>query len=391
MVRRLATGKLREFAKLQNEHGVLLPLLHENMLEAFGPNLDRRADLMHPSDMSHGDWCPRAEYYKLTGVPMPEEKFNRVLENIFDEGYEIQYKWQRRMRATRKLWGRWLCQLCGADELGLEPDLMGCRNSHGHMWKYDEVPLLNEDIMVGGSADGAIDDYLVEIKSVGIGTMRIEAPKLLAKHYTHTTEGNKLYDLDSVWRELNRPFTAHVIQTQWYLWLAKQLGLPFTKVRFIYEYKWNQQVKEFDIAQSDAAIQPQLDNVADMLYALEVGEPPACIGSPPCKVCPVIERSLNGKNGTRTSIRSANGARKYDSSYAPAQSGNLAVTVGREAIRGPSQPATGRNVRVRQGDHGATPEANRLAQVPGRAGSTGSRGRTVRRQGNDQDNGAEGL
>src|ERR1035441_3311813 len=122
MVRRLATGKLREFAKLQNEHGVLLPLLHENMLEAFGPNLDRRADLMHPSDMSHGDWCPRAEYYKLTGVPMPEEKFNRVLENIFDEGYEIQYKWQRRMRATRKLWGRWLCQLCGADELGLEPD-----------------------------------------------------------------------------------------------------------------------------------------------------------------------------------------------------------------------------------------------------------------------------
>src|ERR1035441_9290409 len=114
MVRRLATGKLREFAKLQNEHGVLLPLLHENMLEAFGPNLDRRADLMHPSDMSHGDWCPRAEYYKLTGVPMPEERFNRVLENIFDEGYEIQYKWQRRMRATRKLWGRWLCQLCGA-------------------------------------------------------------------------------------------------------------------------------------------------------------------------------------------------------------------------------------------------------------------------------------
>jgi hypothetical protein len=63
-------------------------------------------------------------------------------------------------------------------------------------------------------------------------------------------------------------------------------------VRFIYEYKWNQQVKEFDIAQSDAAIQPQLDNVTMMLYALEVGEPPACIGSPPCKVCPVLEAKM---------------------------------------------------------------------------------------------------
>jgi hypothetical protein len=204
MVRRLATGKLREFAKIQGEHGVLLPLLKENMLEAFGPDLDRRADLMHPSDMAHADWCPRAEYYKLTGVPMPEERFNLVRENIFDEGYEIQFKWQRRMRATHRLYGQWLCELCGENVTGLEPDFIGCRNSHGHMWKYNEVPLLSHTLMVGGSADGAIDDYLVEIKSVGLGTMRIEAPKLLAKHYVHTTEGNNLYDLDSVWRELKR-------------------------------------------------------------------------------------------------------------------------------------------------------------------------------------------
>ena len=146
---------------------------------------------------------------------------------------------------------------------------------------YKEVTLnAKSELLIAGHADCAFDDTLVEIKSIGLGTIRMDAPDLLARH-TH----GKATDLTGLWRDITRPLRSHLRQGDMYLHLAHVLGLPFTQIVYLYEFKANQQCKEFTV-KYDAGRSMKLIAKSDAIkYAVDNGMPPTCIKPGTCKDC----------------------------------------------------------------------------------------------------------
>lgn len=376
------TGRLGDLVKARNSRGVLLPLFKEVMIKDADADAAEQAQYnqsIRPSEMAKADWCPRTTFYRIKGYPVPDDKLNLILENIYEEGNSIHEKWQRRARKTGKLWGLWKCYLCCTTRMGTEPVLTDCRNSHGHMWKYCEVPMRPGGTAVAGHADGAFIsplNCLMEIKSVGVGTLRFEAPKLLSRHYY---QNQKIYDLDGLWKDLRRPFSSHVRQGNIYLWLAELCGLPFDRMVFLYEFKPNQQFKEFVVSKSDTVLRPLLEQVTTLEHALDCDVPPPCpYGG--CKQCQEVEQLV--KSGTRPGSPQRDAPDGAQVLRGSAEAGEAGDSVG-----GLERPAPRRTTRRSQGHHdasgpapdGAVPEAGALGSVPGASASGGSDRRAVRR------------
>ncbi|WP_019629614.1 hypothetical protein [Actinomadura atramentaria] len=294
------TGRLKDLAEIRKKPTVLLGDVQAHLLKKADAPSDRRSDCLHPSEMSHDDWCPRRSYFTITGAPATEDgkpAFSFVRENIFEQGHDIHARWQGWLRDMGVLWGKWHCDGCGVHYLGLEADFPhdGCdyvgSKVGGHTnIVYREVPL--EVGLIAGHADGAVPDKgaLIEIKSIGLGTVRFENPELLAR-YEIVAGGRKLVDFDGLWKELRTPFPSHLRQANLYLWLAAQMGLPFTQMIFIYESKMNQQVKEFVVKASPRIVERKLELAGEVERAVERKVPPArprdvSPDSGICKGCP---------------------------------------------------------------------------------------------------------
>lgn len=275
------SGVMAEHARNKAAPGLIIPRVKDHMLKTFGPDLERDTSVIHPSELAKADWCPLATYYHITLGVWPEEKFDYVRENIFDTGYDIQDKWLARMRAAGfPLWGDWRCIVCNWRVTGLEPP-DETSEGHDHIWKYAEVHMdAVSQMMMFGHSDAAFDNSLVEFKSVGVGTIRIDAPDLLMRH----TEGKHI-NLTGLWRDVTRPLKSHLIQGDIYLHLAHILGLPFTQIVFLYEFKANQLTKEFTIQYSPSRVKPLVAKAAAVKYAVEQGIPPKCIKMVGCKQC----------------------------------------------------------------------------------------------------------
>lgn len=300
-------GNLGELAKIRGGRGLVLPIVKEVLLANSGPDPSRNPHIIHPSEMAKADWCIRATWYRISGYPEPAEKFSPVLENIFEEGNYIHAKYQDLLRQSGRLWGRWKCLSCKIVWTGISGELPGgCHMdffpdaSLDHIWRYDEVDL-NLPGSIKGKADGGIDDSLVEFKSIGLGTLRIDAPNLLKRHYHHEIG---VYDLDKVWKELTRPLPSHNRQGQIYLWLAREMGLLFTKMRFVYEFKANQLTKEFTVTLAMDIVQPLLDKAEKIIHGLEYNRPPKC-ESGGCKHCGAYEKEIADAESKGTEYRSA--------------------------------------------------------------------------------------
>lgn len=279
-------SKLAERSKARQSPGVVLPAIKGGMLKDFGLDTSRRWDIVHPSELSHQDrFCPRAVYMRITEGPLVSEKFDFVRENIFAEGNSIHDKWHARLRKYTSLWGNWKCRVCGDIKRdSLEPDEGVCCTSpgeHGHLWKYIEVSLDAEDLcLMCGHADGAFETSLVEIKSVGEGTVRIEAPSLYNRHIT---DGQ--VNLKGLWNDIHAPFKTHLNQGDIYLWICQQLGLPFNQMAYVYESKWNQQVKEFVVEYNEARSVLLVDQARAVMYAVEHRSEPDCKFPGKCTEC----------------------------------------------------------------------------------------------------------
>lgn len=289
-------GRLLDLAEINKSPSLLLRDIQKYLIDRIDQPSDRRQDILHPSEMAHSDWCPRQSNYRLACAKEtnPQKAHSHVLENIFDEGHTIHHKWQQRLWDMGRLWGDWFCLSCGvrwADNAPVACPECGVGKS---LLRYDEVPLNGEDKwLIAGHEDGAINDLnaLVEIKSIGQGTLRLEDPGLLRDHHKETVEGKKVYDLDGIWRDLKRPLPGHIRQTAIYLALCKEMGLPYDRVIFLYEYKSNQLVKEFNIKYNPRIAEPLLDKALDIKYALSKG---TVVSRPPelteesktCKGCP---------------------------------------------------------------------------------------------------------
>lgn len=273
----------------------MLPLVKGVLSARHGiPDPGRRQDVLHPSEMCKKDWCHRASYFRLEGkAPSSAGNFSMTLQNVFAEGHAIHAKWQNWMAKSGQLWGDWHCPVCLATvrRTAVPSEMLAtCFKMRAHLWEYQEVTLWDDELNIYGHEDGALIDArcLVEIKSVGIGTLRFEAPDYLGRYYHREL---RQYDLEGLWRDLHRPLDGHVRQVNIYMWLAHRMGLPFEKTAMVYEFKANQQVKEFLVQFDPAIVSPILDKAAQVREARLAGEPPDCPNGGSCKECGPYEEA----------------------------------------------------------------------------------------------------
>jgi hypothetical protein len=241
----------------------------------------RRTDVLHPSEMAKADWCLRASYFALTGATVKKDRPNLRLQSIFDEGHAIHSKWQTWFKEMGVLHGTWNCAVCDTLFIDTSPKkCVGC-GAYPSYLKYKEIPLTNAELRIAGHADGWIkgigDDCLIEIKSIGSGTLRFEAPELIAK-----ADG----DLQTAWRGIRRPFRTHLMQGQIYLELAKRTGYNVNEIVYIYELKADQDYKEFVVKADFELVADIFDKARMVVEAVKNEEPLECSVSPTgCKSC----------------------------------------------------------------------------------------------------------
>ena len=263
---------------------LLIPALKRHVMRQAEQPSDRRSDVMHPSEMCKPDWCLRRDFYRITGTKGKETQTNPSfhMENVYTEGHRIHHKYQTWLWEMGVLFGSWQCKSCQHTWFDTAP--LYCPECDSPRIRYREIPLVNQEMHVAGHADGAVLDgglldldepVLIEIKSVGHRTLAFEAP-----HLYHMYEAGE--SLDRIWHDISRPFPSHIKQATLYCWLSKKPGsvtlfdaAPFyKKMVFIYECKWNQQVKEFVVTPNFEHINHIIEGAKDVAYAIKKGTEP---------------------------------------------------------------------------------------------------------------------
>ena len=230
---------------------------------------DHSMSFMHPSDMAKADWCLRHDYYRIVGTPVERTaKANPSfrMENALAEGHTIHAKYQQWLWDMGVLWGEWLCLECGHRFGALSPK--GCQFCLSTRIIYKELPLRRKQYLVEGHADAAVHAEwyrgLVEIKSIGIQTLRFEAPRL----YNLYQDGQSAED---IWWKISRPFASHLRQGQLYLWMTWP---TYEQIVFIYESKFHQQTKEFVVQYNKNYIEPVLEQARAVSHGVKAHTPP---------------------------------------------------------------------------------------------------------------------
>jgi len=159
-----------------------------------------------------------------------------------------------------------------------------------------EVPIFNEEHRIMGHADGVIKDKkgraVIEIKSIGIGTVRFEDYDLFLKY------SRKEIDFDGVWSAIKHPFPSHIRQAQLYMYcLGIEDGL------ILYEWKATQEVKEFSIKFQPELVDPILSSCLSVVRALDAKVPPErpmwlTPDHRVCKYCPFKAECWNDNRNT---------------------------------------------------------------------------------------------
>lgn len=281
------TGNLANYANA-SKGTILLGDIQAHMLKEHAKSSTRRQDVIHPSEMAKTSWCPRSTYYRIKACREASDPFLKPAEssvsvqilNIFDEGHYIHDKWQKRLQKMGDLWGNWSC-ICGDGSWKncLPPDCGCWQSKKSNSLIYHEVPLSSEQYLISGHADGAIPrlDALIEIKSVGTGTVRVCAPDI----YEANTE-RSMIDLQGLWKDIKEPFPEHVNQGQLYLTLCSMMGLSFSRIIFLYESKFNQGAKEF-VVEYDPAYCDDMLKQAEIISTVLEGNQPNREDCPECR------------------------------------------------------------------------------------------------------------
>ena len=245
------------------------------------PAGDRRTDVLHPSEIIKRDWCLRASYFLLRGHKKIAEKPPLRLQNIFDEGHYIHAKWQSYFQEMGVLHGKFKCLACEKVTWGTSP--ANCEHCGHHKLEYAEVTLVDDALRIAGHTDGWVkglgDDCLIEIKSIGPGTLRSEAQQLL-----FDADG----DFMKAWKNIRRPFAPHLMQGQVYLELMKRMGHDVNEIVFIYELKADQDYKEFPPVKADFEMVRHIFDKAERVVAMvNSNTEPQCSNTPggTCKQC----------------------------------------------------------------------------------------------------------
>lgn len=283
--RTIPSKSLRSYLDATKRESRLIAHVERHILTR--PAEDRRQDILHPSDIVKTEWCALHAYHALRGNYVATgDKPGLRLQSIFDEGHAIHHKWQTYIQEMGKLYGIYECSTHGRfTGMGTCPSewAVGSCNT-----EYREVTLYSDKHRIIGHTDGWVkglgEDFLIEIKSIGAGTLRFEAPSLLSQ-----CDG----DLDQAWRRIRQPFRSHMLQGQVYLHLCHLMAAEGKiekapeEIVFIYELKSNQDYKEFAVGYDPEYTEEIFDNALDVVWAVDNEKPPACNIDPVngCKRC----------------------------------------------------------------------------------------------------------
>lgn len=271
---------LQKFLDTKKVETRLLGSIERHLLAR--PAGDRDYTVLHPSDIIKKDWCKRESWFLLNGYPRLAEKAGLRLQAIFDEGHYIHAKWQTWFQEMGNLYGKFECGVCGTQVTGTSPQCSKCENPT--FMEYKEVTLVSERHRIKGHTDGWIkgisNDCLIEIKSIGPGTIRSEAPNLMMD-----ADG----DFMKAWGNIRRPFSPHIMQGQLYLELARRMfgkDAP-NEIVFLYELKADQSYKEFTIKADEELVKHIFDGAKEVVDAVEDNFLLDCSNNPgsTCKKC----------------------------------------------------------------------------------------------------------
>lgn len=329
---RKATGTLARWAEAKKVHGRVLPEV-QKMLLTRPQDEHRSHDLIHVSTLAKNDWCPRASWLRIIAARSGEfvvaEAPRFQLDNIFEEGDRIHAKWQSWFWDMGILFGRFKCEVCERTWDDTSPAECTYCGAVRSCLTYCEVVMNDPEHLLTAHADGELrfpseEGVLIEIKSVGAGTIRTEAPKALAK-YTHKyvdEDGvaRTHFDHETFWRDLRRPMPSHLRQGYLYLFLralyTREHGWPPVKrIVFIYEYKPTQAVKEFEIVIDEDWVDEALADCKDVVYALDSGIAPTCKAgrSRRCAACATLieleKKVVDGIEPRKAQARRGNDSR----------------------------------------------------------------------------------
>ena len=267
------SGSLKAMVESRKAPTTLLGDIQQHAVKKALEDTSRRQDIIHPSEMAKADWCPRQTTFRIRGIAPsnPQKLHGYHMLTIFQEGHDIHSKWQTWLAEMGRLWGKWKCRACEYSYTGLPQDeCPGCMGLG--LFEYREVPLDAEsEWLIAGHADGGVPDVesMIEVKSIGLGTVRMEEPSLVRKWTVKTQDGKSVVDYDSLWKNIKRPLLSHRKQAAIYLAIAKLNGWPYSKMVFIYENKANQQVKEFEVGLDEELAEELIDTAKDIKWAVE--------------------------------------------------------------------------------------------------------------------------
>ena len=199
--------------------GRLIPVVSAQASVENNQQTDKRdTKYLHPSEICKRDWCPRASMYKILGIEEEKEKqYGFTTLNIFATGHMIHSKWQG-----------WL--------------------ERSGIMKQSELPIFDEEHHIMGTADGLIEDAsgqaILEIKSVGTGTVRYENVDLYKQY-----ESKEITDTE-LFKRIRQPFITHLRQINLYMHVT---GIHQGII--LYEWKATQDCKEFEVKYQPALIQ----------------------------------------------------------------------------------------------------------------------------------------
>jgi len=280
---------LTDFKKAMTRTGRIVPQVEQQIIRSQEAKASQRdTKFLHPSEICKKDWCPRSSWYVIKDEKRPNESVNFQRMNVFAEGTAIHDKWQAWLAETGILEGRWECAVCKNSWWGVSKDNTHCYVCNNSLIRYREVPIKNEEFWLLGHSDGIIADAkgkaVLEIKSVGVGTLRFESPEQFAKF----SKGE--LSLDKMWKEIKTPFYSHLRQINLYMYC-----LGITEGVILYEWKPTQEVKEFQVKFQEELISSILAGCSTVKSALDNNTTPmrpmnASLDAQMCKTCPHYNR-----------------------------------------------------------------------------------------------------
>ena len=283
-------GKMKDFLKSRDAGTRVVGAVERYIITKPPEDQDRRSDVLHPSAMVKPEWCHRGSYYQLLGHKPPKSKYDTSLRmyGVFETGHATHRRWQNLFRDTGKLWGSWTCTECRQVYTGLvkpHNELNMYQTLHDvHSQKYKEVSLDYPPLRIAGHADGLLigfgDPLMLEVKTIGPGTVRVEAPDIF-----YSNKG----DVTKMWDAIKAPFGGHVTQVQIYMKLAELLNLTYQpqEAVLLYENKATNEYKEFIVPKSNFAIKHLFDAAEMICKAVDELDPPYCnvAGAQGCAQC----------------------------------------------------------------------------------------------------------